>query len=69
MSSLDNNGLPRSSGSGFPLPSKDDLPHSYRGESMFPSSRNGGNGYRDSLTLPPPPAVTLPKSCFLQVEE
>ena len=53
MSSQDNNGLP--------LPSKDDLPHSDQGESVFLSSNNDGNGYHASPTLPPP-TMTLPMS-------
>ena len=69
MSSSDNNGLPHSLGSGFPLPSEDDLPHSGQGESMFTSSKIVGNRCHASSTLPPPPPVTLPKSCFLQAEK
>lgn len=69
MSSQDINGLPYSFGNSFPLPSKDDLPHSDQGESMFPSSRNGVNGYHASSNLlPPPPPVTLPTSHFPRVE-
>lgn len=69
MSSHGNNGLPRFLGSGFPLPSEDDFPHSDQGESMFPFSSNDGNGGHVSSTFPHLPPVTLPKSCFLQVEK
>ncbi|KAL7615220.1 hypothetical protein Lser_V15G06108 [Lactuca serriola] len=62
MSSQDNNGLPNSFGNGFSLPYKDDFPHSDQGDSMFPSSNNGGNGYHASSTLPPSPSITLPSS-------
>ena len=68
MSSSDNNGLPRPSGNIFPQ-SEDDFPHVDQGERMFTSSRNGGTRNHASLTLPPPPLVTLPKSFFLQAEK
>ena len=64
MSRQNNNGLPRSDGNGFPLPSEVDLPQSDQGESIFSSSRNGGTGHHASSTLPPP-HVTLRTSCFL----
>ena len=69
MSSSDKNGLPRSSGNVFPSLSEDDLPHVDQGERMFPSSSNGGTRNHASLTFPPPPQLTLPKSCLLRVEK
>ena len=36
---------------------------------MFPSSSNGGTRNHVSSTLPTPPPVTHPKSCFLQAEK
>ena len=67
MSSQDNNGLHISSGNDFPFEGV--LRHVDQGERMFPFSSNGGTGNHASLTFPPPPPVTLPKSCFLQAEK
>ncbi|KAL7613460.1 hypothetical protein Lser_V15G09029 [Lactuca serriola] len=68
MSIQDNNGLPRSFGNTFPLPSDDDLPLSNQCENDFSSSRNDGSGHHVASTLPPPPLVTLLTSHFPQVE-
>ncbi|KAL7587682.1 hypothetical protein Lser_V15G40599 [Lactuca serriola] len=68
MSSHDDNGIPYFCGNGFPLPSEYDISLSDQGENVFASSRNGGSGHHASLTLPPPPLVTLPTSCYPRVE-